>query len=103
MGTQSLSGTERAKVCIRYGVYPNTGWRPVACYWCGGTDGKLAWSLTGKQTAGWSTGWDLEFDHLVPLSLGGANTAENTVLACRWCNRSRCNRLEPSSAPGRYV
>lgn len=29
---------------------------------------------------------DLHFDHVIPRSLGGANTAENVQLLCRSCN-----------------
>lgn len=95
MGRQQLSASERAKVCERYGIVANAGWQHVACHWCGDRSGRVAWSVTGKQKVGWSTGWGIEFDHLVPLSKGGPNTAENVVLSCRFCNRSRCNRDAP--------
>lgn len=36
-----------------------------------------------------STGAPLHFDHLVPRSAGGADTADNLVLACRSCNCRR--------------
>jgi len=95
MGNRSLSGAERAKVCLRYGVYPRTGWRNVPCYWCGSTAGRVAWSMNIGAKVGWASGWGVEFDHVIPLSKGGPNTAENSVLACRFCNRSRCNRDNP--------
>jgi HNH endonuclease len=38
------------------------------------------------------TGAELEFDHIVPLSLGGTNTEENLWLACSRCNDSKNNR-----------
>lgn len=98
---KTLSGRERAKVCIRYGVYPNAGWTPVPCYWCGRTTGKLSWLMSPRASVGWSSGWGLDFDHFIPSSLGGPNTADNTVLACTWCNRSRCNRGEPAP-PGKW-
>jgi hypothetical protein len=31
----------------------------------------------------------LEFDHVIPVSLGGANTARNLQLLCETCNRSK--------------
>ena len=32
-------------------------------------------------------------DHVVPRSRGGANRADNMVLACSWCNISKGSRL----------
>jgi 5-methylcytosine-specific restriction endonuclease McrA len=31
----------------------------------------------------------LEYDHIVPLSKGGSNTARNVELLCEKCNRSK--------------
>lgn len=40
---------------------------------------------------------NLEFDHIIPLSLGGANTARNIQLLCMSCNRTK-----GASEPGDY-
>ena len=32
-----------------------------------------------------------EVDHIIPHSLGGEDSVENSVAACRWCNQSRGN------------
>lgn len=41
---------------------------------------------------------EISIDHLVPLSLGGDDTPENTAVACRRCNTQRGNRpLPPTS------
>ena len=31
----------------------------------------------------------LEFDHVIPIALGGANTARNLQLLCEGCNRAK--------------
>jgi 5-methylcytosine-specific restriction endonuclease McrA len=31
----------------------------------------------------------LEFDHVIPVALGGANTARNLQLLCETCNRAK--------------
>src|SRR5439155_9187621 len=35
----------------------------------------------------------LEFDHIVPLAMGGANTARNIQLLCETCNREKGGNL----------
>jgi hypothetical protein len=36
---------------------------------------------------------NLEYDHIVPLSMGGSNTARNIELLCERCNRSKSDRI----------
>lgn len=36
----------------------------------------------------------LEFDHIVPISRGGANTERNIELLCELCNRAKSDRIE---------
>tara|TARA_A100001015_G_scaffold183577_1_gene204241 strand:+ start:4485 stop:4841 length:357 start_codon:yes stop_codon:yes gene_type:complete len=36
---------------------------------------------------------NLEFDHIIPFSKGGANTYRNIQLLCQACNRSKSNKI----------
>jgi hypothetical protein len=36
---------------------------------------------------------NLEFDHIIPFSKGGANTYRNIQLLCQTCNRSKSNKI----------
>jgi len=35
----------------------------------------------------------LEYDHIIPISKGGSNTARNIELLCEKCNRSKSNNI----------
>ena len=35
----------------------------------------------------------LEFDHIIPVSAGGSNTARNITLRCEPCNRTKAARV----------
>ncbi|MFT3890452.1 MAG: HNH endonuclease signature motif containing protein [Anaerolineales bacterium] len=37
---------------------------------------------------------NLEYDHIVPVSKGGGNTARNIELLCQTCNRAKGDRIE---------
>ena len=65
-GSGSARGYGAAHRAVRLAVLQRDGWR---CHWCG-------------RPAN-------EADHLVPLHLGGATTAENLVASCRRCNAGR--------------
>jgi 5-methylcytosine-specific restriction endonuclease McrA len=36
---------------------------------------------------------DLEFDHIIPVTKGGSNTARNIQLLCEPCNRQKSNHI----------
>jgi hypothetical protein len=43
------------------------------------------------QHCGTSTG-PMQYDHVIPYSVGGDNSVENIQLLCRRCNRAKSNR-----------
>ncbi len=59
---------------VRIGVWQRDQGRCIQC----GVSGPGAW---------------LEFDHIIPHSLGGANTIANVQLLCRGCNLKKSNRI----------
>lgn len=58
---------ERLPQAVRIEVWQRDGGRCVEC---------------GSQA-------DLEFDHIIPFAMGGANTARNLHLLCGDCNRPK--------------
>jgi hypothetical protein len=47
------------------------------------------WRRDGGKCARCGSREKLEYDHIVPLSKGGSNTARNVELLCEKCNRSK--------------
>ncbi len=53
----------------------------------------FVWQRDGGRCTGCAATADLEFDHVIPLVLGGANTARNLQLLCETCNRAKGGNL----------
>ena len=51
------------------------------------------WRRDGGICARCSSRENLEYDHIVPVSKGGGNTARNIELLCEKCNRSKSNNI----------
>ena len=49
----------------------------------------FVWNRDGGLCVGCGSKERLEFDHVIPLALGGANTARNLQLLCETCNRAK--------------
>jgi hypothetical protein len=49
----------------------------------------FVWNRDGGRCVTCSAKDRLEFDHVIPLALGGANTARNLQLLCEACNRGK--------------
>jgi len=51
------------------------------------------WRRDGGKCARCGSRTNLEYDHIVPISKGGSNTARNIELLCEKCNRSKSNNV----------
>jgi hypothetical protein len=49
----------------------------------------FVWQRDGGKCVKCGSKSDLEFDHIIPISLGGSSTARNLQLLCATCNRSK--------------
>jgi 5-methylcytosine-specific restriction endonuclease McrA len=47
------------------------------------------WERDGGRCVECGTDFDLQYDHVIPVALGGATTAENLQLLCGPCNRRK--------------
>ncbi|MDG1271001.1 MAG: HNH endonuclease signature motif containing protein [Flavobacteriaceae bacterium] len=51
------------------------------------------WNRDGGKCVECGSNENLEFDHIIPFSKGGANTYRNIQLLCEHCNRSKSNSI----------
>jgi len=78
----------RRMVADKYGCKPGCE-VDASCYYCG-AQGSVTWhKLSNGRPSFWVTFNGLELDHFEPEYHGGEGVAENIVLACRACNRSK--------------
>lgn len=54
---------------------------------------RKVWRRDGGKCAKCGSREKLEFDHIIPLSKGGSNTARNIELLCEKCNREKSNNI----------
>ena len=58
------------------------------------TDVKVAvWKRDKECCVNCFSNLNLEFDHIIPVSKGGANSIKNIQLLCRNCNRTKSNKI----------
>lgn len=49
----------------------------------------VVWQRDGGRCAECGSGFDLQYDHVIPHALGGADTVANLQLLCGDCNRAK--------------
>ncbi len=52
------------------------------------------WQRDGGKCVECSSKENLEYDHIIPISKGGSNTARNIQLLCESCNRKKSGKIE---------
>lgn len=50
---------------------------------------QLVWTRDGGQCRHCGSQAELQFDHVIPVALGGATSAENLQILCGTCNRRK--------------
>ncbi len=53
----------------------------------------LVWQRDHGRCVKCGSNVELQFDHIIPLSLGGASTPENLQILCGRCNRAKSNSI----------
>lgn len=53
----------------------------------------IVWNRDGGKCVECGSNQKIEFDHIIPFSKGGANTARNLQLLCESCNRSKSDKI----------
>ncbi len=51
------------------------------------------WNRDGGKCVNCGSNENLEFDHIIPFSKGGANTYRNIQLLCEGCNREKSDKI----------
>lgn len=57
---------------------------------------QFIWTRDGGQCRSCGTTTELQFDHVIPVTLGGGSSAENLQILCGPCNRRKGVRLTTS-------
>ena len=75
---------ERAHAVLAQGAVPDARRDPIP-----GEVKRAVWERDGGACVECGTAFDLQYDHVIPFSLGGASTVENLQILCAGCNRAK--------------
>ena len=76
---------DRAQAIVSYGSLPRQSGRQSIP-----DDLKqLVWLRDGGRCRGCGNTVELQYDHIIPVSMGGATSAENLQILCGPCNRRK--------------
>ena len=81
----------RRAIATRYGCPPG-GTTNAPCHYCGEI-AMIQWHTRMDGQPSYWVNFGHEMDHVIPEFFGGPTTADNLVLACRPCNRSKWVRM----------
>ena len=55
---------------------------------------KIVWLRDNGKCVDCGSTDNLEYDHIIPFSKGGANTVKNIQILCSKCNRKKSNKID---------
>lgn len=85
---KTIPAAVRREIAVRHGCAPGSS-ASAKCAYCNFV-GQVHWIVQPTDRGpGWVSFVNLEMDHVIAEIEGGTSSAENIVLACLPCNRSK--------------